>query len=231
MGNLRFRIAVAGEHLDHGAGPFGSEQHAFRPAHDFHAVEPGGGQVREIERPARFGDGHAIEQNQRSVGVASARKQRSQSAVLSGLHHVDARHVAQQVLDECSARGLEILRGENIRRNTRLIDRQSGARVAVTTTRSLAAASSSFTALSPDSASVTCLSANPDLVMVASQARGKSKAPRAFQSTLVSGPQATCAPSTGRPLGSETTPRTLKNKNRNRVVVMRRSPSKRSQSI
>ena len=121
-----------------------------------------------------------------------------------GLHDGHARHVAQQVLDECAAGRLEIFRGENIRRDAGLLHRQ-GARVAVTThDRSPSPAP----ALRDCHRSTAPCAYRQILICDGGFAGAREiEVPRASV-VLVSEPQATCAPSTGRPLGSDTTPRT-----------------------
>ena len=63
---------------------------ALRPAHDFDAIDAGGRQVRGVEPAAERVERHAVDQHERVVGFAAARKDRRDRAAAAICHQAEA---------------------------------------------------------------------------------------------------------------------------------------------
>ena len=82
---------------DHARPGIGAIHHAVRSALGFNRLDAGGRKIRKVKGPADIFKRHAIEQDLVVVGVAAADEQRRQTALLTGLHQVEARNLAQGI--------------------------------------------------------------------------------------------------------------------------------------
>jgi hypothetical protein len=124
--DLRFDVAVLGEHLNHGAGGFGAIEGAFRSAHDFNAIKAGGGEMGEVEIAAGVSDGDAVEQDHGGIAIASAGVEIGESAVAAGLDDGHAGNVAKKILDEGKLACGEIGGGEDVGGDAGFFHRDGG---------------------------------------------------------------------------------------------------------
>ena len=130
--------------------------------------------MRRNRDAAGFGDGHAVEQHQRRVAVASAREQaESDRRCVPSAPRLESGDVAQQVLDEWKLAGSKSFAVKTVAA-TPASSIATGAPVrghhhAIARRRELQLDLS----VVPDSVSATDFVANPGLLMVATQALGR----------------------------------------------------------
>jgi hypothetical protein len=108
MRTQAFRIAVLGEHLNDAASSLRSVQRALGATDDFHAVEGGTGDARQVHPAARIRDWHAIEHDHGRVGLAAAEKDVGDAAVAAGLDDVQAGDFAEEFGDLARLAELEV---------------------------------------------------------------------------------------------------------------------------
>lgn len=99
MRQVVFGVPALGEELDYAGGRVGAEERAFRPAHDFHAGEPGGGEAGQVDLAAGIVHRDAIDQQQHGRGLAAPVVHGGQAARPAAASHLQSRNLAQHVAE------------------------------------------------------------------------------------------------------------------------------------